>query len=164
MSAVLTRSATPLPLPLPLPLPVLPAVTRVSRSARGCVRVNPRCSPRCPLTRRHMCTAAPFTYISAFQSIRVCCANRSFSPFFAAPWPPGPRLCLGRARRKDRKMPCVMTRHAALCAGNLKMRQRRGADAGKEGRLLWATGSISCWLNSSNGETQMPPVGGITFV
>lgn len=127
LSVVLTRTATPPPAPPPPPPPSSP-------QSRGCpvqpvdVRASIRDAHLAALSPGVTCAQRRRLPTSPRSNPSAIVAQIDFS-FPAAPWPPGPRLCLGRARWKDRivlarrNLPCVMTRHAALCAGNLKMRQ-----------------------------------------
>lgn len=102
-----------------------------SPQSRGCpVQLVGLCASMFPSllsTGRRTCTTAQFAYMPACLNASTFVAEVDLFCRALASGPPP--LCLGRARCKDRivfarrSLPCVMTRHAALCAGKLRMRQ-----------------------------------------
>lgn len=104
------RTATP-SAPAPPPPPPSSPQSRECPVQLGSVRVDLRRSPSLPLTGRHVCTTAQFTYIPRLNHPRLW----RKSIFSAAPWPPGaphPASTLPRTRTLKKPVSCS---HGETC-------------------------------------------------
>lgn len=110
--------------PPPTPSSPAPPPPQSSPQSRGCpVQLAGPCAsmfPSLPPPGCRTCTTAQFTYIPACLNPSTFVAEVDLSSRALASGPPRCEDRIGLARRS---LPCVMTRHAALCAGKLRMRQ-----------------------------------------
>lgn len=135
---------------------------------------NPRRSPRCPLTRRHMCTSG-----AVCLHLRVQIHPRSWrkSIFLSQPRPGLQARDSASDEHAEktvscshgRNLPCVMTRHASTLCRELEDAAGRAHSVvvlmlGRRGGCYWRRAPFPAGKAVRLGETELHPVGRIPFI